>query len=131
MIAENTYGRATGIGGTQRLRSYPMERFHAGQTVFYGTEFRWNLTEESTLMDWYILRGLRTNIQLAFFAEAGSVADTSSDLHKSLRASYGAGVRILFSGATIRLDFATGDEGQEMQLFLDYPWSVFSVDSVM
>lgn len=131
LIAENTYGRATGIGGTQRLRSYPMERFHAGQTVFYGTEFRWNLTEETTLMDWYILRGLRTNIQLAFFAEAGSVADVTSDLHKNLRASYGAGLRILFSGATIRLDFATGDEGQEMQLFLDYPWSVFSVDSVL
>lgn len=130
IIAENTYGRATGLGGTQRLRSYPMERFYAGQTVFYGTEFRWNLTEESTLMDWYILRGLRTNIQLAFFAEAGSVADVTGDLHKNLRASYGAGLRILFSGATIRLDFATGDEGQEMQLFLDYPWSVFSVDRV-
>lgn len=81
-------------------------------------------------MDWYILRGLRTNIQLAFFAEAGSVADATSDLHNKMRASYGAGLRILFSGATIRLDFATGDEGQEMQLFLDYPWSVFSVDRV-
>jgi hypothetical protein len=130
VIAENTCGRATGLGGTQRLRSYPMERFYAGQTVFYGTEFRWNLTEESTLMDWYILRGLRTNIQLALFAEAGSVSDVTGDLHKNLRASYGAGLRILFSGATIRLDFATGDEGQEMQLFLDYPWSVFSVDRV-
>jgi hypothetical protein len=128
IIAENTYGRATGLGGTQRLRSYPMERFYAGQTVFYGTELRWNLTEESTLMDWYILRGLRTNIQLAFFAEAGSVADATEDLHKKMRASYGTGLRVLFSGATIRLDFATGDGGGEVQLFLDYPWSVFSVD---
>jgi outer membrane translocation and assembly module TamA len=82
-------------------------------------------------MDWYVLRGLRTNVQLALFAETGSVSDVTEDLHKKLRSSYGAGLRVLFSGATIRLDFATGDGGGEVQLFLDYPWSVFSVDRVM
>ena len=128
-IAQNKYGQATQLGGTQRLRSYPMGRYYAGQAVSYGTELRWNLTEEATLMDWYILRGLRTNIQFAFFVDVGAVADHTGDLHKNMKASYGTGVRILFSGVTIRLDLATGDEGTEMQLFLDYPWSMFSVDS--
>ncbi|MBF0170108.1 MAG: hypothetical protein HQK87_03290 [Nitrospinae bacterium] len=131
IIAENAHGRASGLGGTQRLRSYPMERFFAGQTIFFGTEFRYNLTEEATLMDWYILRGLRTNIQLALFADAGTVADDGADLTKNYKTSVGAGVRVLFSGVTIRLDVAVGDEGTEMQLFLDYPWSMFSVDRVL
>lgn len=129
VIAGNRYGRATSLGGTQRLRSYPNGRFYAGKAVFYGTEFRWNITDERTLMDWYILRGLRTNLQLAFFGGVGSVADEFGDLHKKMRSSYGAGFRLLFSGVTIRLDYAVGDEGDEYQLFLDYPWSMFSVDN--
>lgn len=127
-IAYNEYGVATPLGGTQRLRSYSNSRFYGGKAVSYGSEFRWNLTDERTLMDWWILRGLRTNIQLAFFGEMGSVADSWNDLHRKFRYSYGGGFRALFSGVTIRLDVGLGDEGSEMQLFLDYPWSVFSID---
>lgn len=127
-IAYNEYGVATPLGGTQRLRSYPNSRFYGGKAVSYGAELRWNLTDERTLMDWVILRGLRTNIQVALFGEAGSVADSWNDLHRKFRYSYGGGFRALFSGVTIRLDIGLGDEGAEMQLFLDYPWSVFSID---
>ena len=127
-IAYNEYGIATPLGGTQRLRSYPNSRFFGGKSASYGTEFRWNLTDERTLMDWWFLRGLRTNLQVAFFGEVGSVADTWGDLHRRFRYSYGSGFRALFSGVTIRLDFGFGDEGAQMQLFLDYPWSVFSID---
>ncbi len=127
-IAYNQYGIATPLGGTQRLRSYPNGRFYGGKSASYGTEFRWNLTDERTLMDWWILRGLRTNLQVAFFGEIGSVADTWNDLHRRFRYTYGSGFRALFSGVTVRLDFGFGDEGAEMQLFLDYPWSVFSID---
>ena len=129
LIAQNIHGQATALGGTQRLRSYPMGRYYAGQAVAYGTELRWNLTDENTEVDWFIIRGLRTNIQLVFFADIGSVADSTGDLHKNMKTSVGTGLRILFTGVTIRLDVATGDEGTEMQLMLDYPWSMFSVDS--
>lgn len=127
-IAYNEYGVATSLGGTQRLRSYANGRFYGGKAVSYGTELRWNLTDERTLMNWLVLRGLRTNIQLALFGEVGSVADTWNELHHTFRYSYGSGFRALFSGVTIRLDIGLGDEGAEMQLFLDYPWSVFSID---
>jgi len=128
-IAGNRFGRATALGGTQRLRSYPNGRFYAGNAVFCGTELRWNVTEERTLMDWLFLRGLRTNLQLAFFAGTGGVADHTGDLHRDMRSSYGVGFRLLFSGVTIRLDYAIGDEGDEFQFFIDYPWSMFSVDN--
>ena len=127
-IAYNQYGTATALGGTQRLRSYPNGRFFAGKSVSYGTELRWNLTDERTMMDWLVLRGMRTNLQLALFGEVGSVAETWNDLHHKFRYSYGAGFRALFSGVTIRFDVGFGAEGVEMQLFLDYPWSVFSID---
>ncbi|MDH5445506.1 MAG: hypothetical protein OEY52_08100 [Gammaproteobacteria bacterium] len=129
IIANNRYGTANPLGGTQRLRSYPGNRYFAGETLFIGTEYRWNLTEEYTPMDIYILRGHRTNMQLAFFAEAGSVAETSSGLTDKLKYSYGLGFRMLFEGTTLRADIAHGDEGTEMILFIDYPFSLYSVDS--
>ncbi|GMT42056.1 MAG: hypothetical protein IEMM0002_0467 [bacterium] len=128
-VASNRYGRATALGGTQRLRSYSNGRYYAGHSIFYGTEFRWNLTEERKLIDFFFFKGTRTNLQLAFFGGIGSVADSQGDLQNKMRSSYGVGFRVLFSGVTIRLDYAVGGEGGEMQLFFDYPWSMFSVDN--
>ncbi len=129
IIDYNRYGTATPLGGTQRLRSYPGARFYAGETLFIGTEYRWNLTEEYTPINWYVLRGHRTNMQLSFFAEAGSVAETSSGLTDKFKYSYGMGFRMLFEGTTLRADIAHGDEGTEIILFIDYPFSMFSVDN--
>jgi hypothetical protein len=35
----------------------------------------------------------------------------------------------VLSGIVIRADFAQGNEGSQFQLFITYPWSMFSVDS--
>ncbi len=129
IIANNRYGTATPLGGSQRLRSYPGARFFAGETLFIGTEYRWNLTEEYTPMDWFVMRGYRTNMQVSFFAEAGSVSETSSSLTDKFKYSYGMGFRMLFEGTTLRADVAQGDEGTEMIIFIDYPFSLYSVDS--
>lgn len=129
ILDNNRYGTSNPLGGTQRLRSYPGGRFHAGETLFIGTEYRWNLTEEYTPVNWFFLKGRRTNMQLSFFAEAGSVADRSVDLTRKMKYSYGVGFRMLFEGTTLRADVAQGDEGTEMILFIDYPFSLYSVDS--
>ena len=60
IIASNEHGMATTLGGTQRLRSYPNYRFYAGHALFYGAEYRWNLTDERTPFDIYVARGIRT-----------------------------------------------------------------------
>lgn len=129
IIDYNRYGVATPLGGTQRLRAYPGGRFYAGETLFIGTEYRWNLTEEYTPINWYFLKGRRTNMQLSFFAGAGSVSETGSGLTDRFKYTYGVGFRMLFEGVTLRADFAHGDEGSEMILFIDYPFSMYSVDS--
>ena len=128
-LANNEYGTASGLGGTQRLRSYDNWRFYAGQALFYGAEYRWNLTDERTPFNIYIAKGIRTGIQLAAFWEQGSVADHSDELLKNRHTSYGIGARIILSGVIIRFDLAHGDEGAQTQLFITYPWSMFSVDS--
>ena len=127
--ANNQYGNASALGGTQRLRSFDNGRYYAGQALFYGAEYRWNLTDERTPFNIYVAKGVRTGIQLAAFCERGMVADEFSDLLKDGRNSYGVGARLVLSGVIIRFDLATGDEGAKSQLFITYPWSMFSVDN--
>ena len=129
LIATNKYGRATSLGGTQRLRSFDNGRFYAGQAIFYGMEYRMNLSHEHTPFNYYFAKGVRTGMQLSFFYEQGAVADTSGDLLKDRRTSYGTGFRLLLSGVVIRADVAHGSEGSKFILFVNYPWSMFSVDN--
>ena len=122
-VAQNSYGSSSSLGGRSRLRSFVGSRFSAAHTEFFGAELRWNLTDENTPFDIWIMRDLRTGIQLAFFHEIGSVADQRSDLWRSSRYSTGAGARLVTgSGFIYRFDLAYGDEGVATTLFIDYPW---------
>ena len=128
-IANNRYGTATPLGGTQRLRSFDNYRFYASRALSYGVEYRWNLTDEHTPFDIFIAKGIRTGIQLAAFWERGMVAEKTSELFNDGRNSYGIGFRVILSGVVIRFDYADGTEGSTGQLFITYPWSMFSVDN--
>jgi len=126
-VAHNKYGTASYLGGTQNLRSFPQGRFYAAHSLFYGTEFRWNITDEFSPFDIILVKGIRTNLQVAFFAEQATLADLPEDLGKAWVHSYGAGLRLVMaSGFVFRLDGATGEEGFQTQLFLNYPWGLFN-----
>jgi len=129
IIAHRRYGTASSLGGTQRLRSYNNYRYYASKTFFYGAEYRWNLTNENTPFDIFIAKGVRTGIQLAAFWERGAVSDGYRDLLERGMESYGLGFRVVLSGVVIRFDVANGSEGAQTQLFITYPWSMFSVDN--
>lgn len=125
-VTGNRYGTAGGLGGTSRLRAYPMGRFTGAHTQFLGVEYRWNLTHESTPFDIFIARDIRSAIQLAFFYEAGSVADRRSDLRDETRDNIGVGGRLVTeSGLVIRADVAYGDEGLGISVIAGYPWESF------
>ena len=71
------------------------------------------------------MRDIRTAVQLAFFYEAGSVADTYGAVWDAVRQSYGAGLRVVTAaGLVYRLDLATGDEGPQPSVFFQYPWEL-------
>src|SRR5687768_15790598 len=50
-ITNNRSGSATGLGGFSRLRSYSQGRFQGAHTMFFGVEFRWNISEERRPFD--------------------------------------------------------------------------------
>jgi len=126
-VAANQFGTATTLGGFSRLRSYPQGRFKGAHTLFLGGEYRWNLTDEATPFDIFVMKGVRTSVQIAFFYETGVTSDTRSDLYErsQMRDSYGAGLRIVTaSGVVFRADLANGKEGFNAAIFIGYPWEL-------
>jgi len=124
-IANNTYGSATSLGGFNRLRSYSQGRFHGAHTLFYGTEFRWNLSDETKPFDIFIMKDIRTSLQVAIFYERGSTADISADVGKIWRSSAGIGARMITaSGVVFRADIANGHDGTSTAIFIGYPWEI-------
>jgi outer membrane protein assembly factor BamA len=122
-IKANKNGTSLSLGGTDRLRSYPSERFSGAHTLFYGTEFRWNLNTEATGINLYFLKDILQALQMAFFWEQGSVSETEAELGEIVRSSYGFGVRLVAkSGNAYRLDWATGEEGPQYTILFQYPW---------
>ena len=122
-IDGRSHGTSTSLGGENRLRAYPGGRYSGAHTVFVGTEFRWNLTEEVTPFDYFIWKDVRTNIQIAFFAETGSVGETRDEVGDIWRSAYGVGLRMVSaSGFVYRADVATGHEGTEVSVIFGYPY---------
>ena len=122
-ILANRNGTSTSLGGDSRLRSYPGGRYQGAHTLYYSAEFRWNLTEETTPFDYFVWKDVRTNMQVAFFYENGTVAETKAELGDIYRSSYGAGFRMMTaSGTIIRFDLATGQEGTQPTIFVGYPF---------
>ena len=120
---ERAHGTATSLGGKNRLRAYPDSRFNGAHVSAIGGEYRMNFVRKATPFNYSIWKDTHTGIQLAFFSELGTVAETSADLWKETRYVVGSGVRLVTnSGAVYRFDLAKGDEGVESNLFFFYPW---------
>jgi hypothetical protein len=127
LVAENTSGTATTLGGFNRLRGFPQGRYKGAHTLFFGTEFRWNLTEERTPFDIFIWKDVRTAIQLAFFYETGVTSDRREDLadRSKYRDVVGVGFRLVTaSGVVFRGDLGYSREGPGAAVFIGYPWEL-------
>ena len=120
----NKYGTASSIGGSNRLRAYGAGRFRAGNSAFYGLEYRYNFSSEEKEINLFLLGGIKTLFQLAAFAEAGTVNDDAEKLHENLKPSYGIGFRAIISSLVYRFDIATGDEGVGFTIFIEYPFEL-------
>ena len=119
----NKNGSSKSLGGADRLRSYPGNRYQAAHTLFYGTELRWNFNTENTKLDYWLLQDVQQALQAVFFWEQGSVAEEIGEIGETIRSSYGSGIRLVTkSGSVYKFEMATGDEGAEIILFFEYPW---------
>lgn len=120
---QNQHGAATSLGGSSRLRGYPMERFSGSHMRFFGTEVRWNLDAGVVPFDLFLIRDTRSAFQLAFFYEKGTIGDDEEEMSTHWRDAKGVGLRVVTkSGYVFRLDYGTSDEGTEVTLLGSYPW---------
>ena len=70
------------------------------------------------------MQDLIDEMQVAFFFEQGAISETKADLGKTVKSSFGSGFRFLSgSGNLYRADFATGDEGPQVSVIIQYPWT--------
>ncbi|MCP4750315.1 MAG: hypothetical protein GY866_05450 [Proteobacteria bacterium] len=106
------------------MRAYDVERFRAGNSLYYGTELRISFSEDPVPVNLFFIGGIKTLLQVAFFAEAGSVNDNEDLLDDNLKTSYGVGFRATISKMVYRLDIAIGDEGTNITIFIDYPLDI-------
>ncbi len=121
-LAEAENGKATSLGGTNRLRGYATNRFYDSYSNFQGIEFRWYVHEVQEAFNFFLEKGTFAGLQLAFFYEQGTVSPDKSNLWKNIRSSYGVGTRFLFNTLIVRLDRGIGDEGGETTFFVGYPF---------
>ena len=121
----NKHGTSLFLGGPDRLRSYPQQRFQGAHTLYFATEFRWNYSaSEGEKIDVFFMQDLIDEMQVAFFFEQGAISETKADLGKTVKSSFGSGFRLLSaSGNLYRADFATGDEGPQFTVIIQYPWT--------
>ena len=128
-LERNRFGKASALGGINRMRAYSLGRFYAGNSSNYSLEYRLNFSEKQTPINWIIMGGMRTVLQAAFFYEVGSVSDDISELHNNMRTSFGVGFRTIISGLIYRFDLAKGDDGIAPTLFINYPLALGTLGS--
>ncbi|MEC9296172.1 MAG: hypothetical protein VYD28_00660 [SAR324 cluster bacterium] len=121
-VAEAENGKATSLGGTNRLRGYRTNRFYDSYTNFRGAEFRWYVHEVQEAFNYFLEKGTFAGLQLAFFYEHGTVSPDKASLWKNMRSSYGAGTRFIFNTIIVRIDRGFGKEGGETTFFVGYPF---------
>ena len=110
------------LGGLDRQRGFFQNRFHDRSAVNYAAEFR-QMPVSNPFTRIPLIK--RLNIpwwEWIVFAEVGRVAEKPafSTLHKDMKVSAGAGVRMLVEGLVIRLDVAGSEEGGEVQMFFGH-----------
>ena len=112
------------LGGFYRLRGYDQYRFQDKAAIYATAEYRYTLR-------WNPLRGVSWLsllasdwFQLVPFVEGGRVAPsyTSQALFSDWKSNFGLGLRGMFGGAVLRLDFARSDEGGAIWAMFRHPF---------
>lgn len=113
------------LGGYNRLRAYPFERFNDRSAIYYGLEYRvipqWNPLSDIGFIqrwlapDWW---------QVVPFAELGRVAPTYDwgRLHTDMKWDVGIGLRFMLKKTVVRVDYAVSEESTVGWVMFDHPF---------
>ncbi|MDB5303705.1 MAG: hypothetical protein JWM97_1254 [Phycisphaerales bacterium] len=118
------YYEGATLGGPQRLRGFPENRFHDRAAVYGAAELRL-IPEWNPLGKIPILKPADiTWMQFVIFAEGGRVADGYSydKLFHEMKADVGVGMRVLSKDTLFRVDLAFSSEGYSIWVNLGQPF---------
>ena len=108
-LENSSKGRATALGGYERLRGYPEGRFFDEHTNFRGIELRYYF--DSVVIDFDVIfaKGLLAEFQIAGFYEQGTVSsDLDEKFWSNFKDSYGLGIRLITGSAvTTKINAST------------------------
>jgi hypothetical protein len=110
------------LGGLDRQRGFPADRFHDRAAINYALEYRyvprWNPFPKIPLVNKLRIPWL----QWVALLEVGRVASdwSLSGLHQSMKVSAGVGARAFVEGLVIRVDLVASEEGGEVQMFFTH-----------
>ncbi len=101
------------LGGFNRMRAFPFERFNDRSSIYYAAEYRvipeWNPWQNiEWINNWVDIKWW----QVVPFVELGRVAPEYDlgALHENMKWDAGLGVRFMAKNSIIRLDWATSEE---------------------
>lgn len=105
------------IGGTNSVRGWPLGS-RVGKSQWLNTaEYWWNVVPMSEFRVWFLRWAV--GLQLAAFADAGTVWDDGAEFHDNWIAGGGVGARITVPHlGFIRFDVATGKLHPKLEVFL-------------
>jgi outer membrane protein assembly factor BamA len=117
------YEKAT-LGGYDRMRAYPFDRFNDRSVIYTSAEYRytpdWNPIGNTRWlrflkMDWW---------QFVGFVEGGRVAReyTLEELSSDWKADIGVGIRAMVAGGVVRFDAAASNEGASFWFMVGHPF---------
>ena len=113
------------LGGFDRLRAYPSDRFHDKAAVYYAAELRLQ-PQFQPLRELPLIRYFEIDWwQVVPFLEVGRVGpDFDTDLFtRDLKWSAGIGLRLMAFRMPVRLDFASSEEGSSIWAMVQQPFS--------
>lgn len=101
VLASNTQGTASPLGGSTSLRAYREGRFKAAKTRVASLELRLDLSQMVSIP--FLDPKDRSGLELTPFYDIGFAADQQKDIYSRQRFSYGASFRVLYKGFPLRL----------------------------
>ncbi len=112
------------LGGFNRLRAYPVDRFSDKAAVYYSAELRL-MPEWNPLGNMQLLKSLDIDWWMIVpFVELGRVAPhwSFSDLHQDMRKVLGLGLRFMAHKAVFRLDTAVSSDAWSIYAMVGHPF---------